>query len=81
MTAKLIGIWFLAPPLVLSAARVKENCFSLSFNYGPMLAELAEGVNREFLPSFWWCWTNAEAWAGGRGPAARKCARSGAILG
>src|ERR1017187_2117849 len=28
---KLIGIWFLARPHVLSATRVKKNCFSLSF--------------------------------------------------
>jgi hypothetical protein len=50
-------------------------------HYGPRLPDLAEGVHRQFLPSFWRCWPNAEAWAGGRGPAARKCARSGTILG
>jgi hypothetical protein len=30
-----IGIWFLARPLVLGAARVKENCFSLPFIAAP----------------------------------------------
>jgi hypothetical protein len=28
-------MWFLARPLVLDAARVKENCFSLSFIAAP----------------------------------------------
>ena len=32
---QLIGIWFFARPLVLDAARVKENCFSLSFIPAP----------------------------------------------
>ena len=29
------GIWFLARPLILGAARAKENCFSLSFIAAP----------------------------------------------
>jgi hypothetical protein len=51
-----------------------------------MLSELAEGVKRQFsqflprfFPSSCWCSPNAEAWVGGRGPVARKCARSDAI--
>jgi hypothetical protein len=32
---ELIGIWVLVRPLVLDSARVKENCFSLSFIPAP----------------------------------------------
>jgi hypothetical protein len=41
----LLGIWFLARPPILSAARVKENCFSLPFITARILPDLAEGVN------------------------------------
>jgi len=46
-------IWFFARPLVLDAARVKENCFSLSFILAPSCQSLAEGGNRQVLPVFW----------------------------
>jgi hypothetical protein len=78
------NVVFGAPACTQRCAGEGELFFAL-IQYGPMLPELAEGVNRQFLPqflpSFRWCWPNAEAWAGGRGPAARKCARRGAILG
>ena len=41
-----------ARPPVLSAARVKENCFSLAFIANPIRPDLAEGVNRQLLPLF-----------------------------
>ena len=53
LAESLIGICFLARPLVLDAARVKENCFSLSFIPAPSCQSLAEGVKRQVLPSFW----------------------------
>jgi hypothetical protein len=77
----LIGIWFLARPLVLSAAQVKENCFSLSFIGAASCPTWLRastgnycGVPGGFAPS-------PRAWAGGSGRAARQCARSSAIPG
>ena len=77
----LIGICFLARPLVLDAARVKENCFSLSFIAAPSCQtwpRVSTGkfcrVSGGFAPS-------PRAWAGGSGRAARQCARSSAIPG
>src|ERR1017187_7532862 len=48
---------------------------------GPILPDLAEGVNRQLLPSFWRCWRPMQKLgrvAGGR--TARKYASSGAVL-
>jgi hypothetical protein len=70
-----------ARPPVLSAARVKENCFSLSFIAVPSCQTWLRAstgnycrVSGGFAPS-------PRAWAGGSGRAARQCARSSAIPG
>ena len=69
-----------ARPPVLSAARVKENCFSLSFIAAPSCQTWLRAstgnycrVSGGFAPS-------PRAWAGGSGRTARQCARSGGAL-
>ena len=66
---------------VLSAARVKENCFSLSFIAAPTCETWRRvSINNKyrvfggFAPS-------PEAWTGGSGRAARQCASSSAFGG
>ena len=46
----------------------------------PILPDLAEGVNRQFLPAFCQFWRNAEGRLAGIWRPARQCARSGAVL-
>ncbi len=74
------NLLFARPP-VLSAARVKENCFSLSFFAAPSCQTSLRAstgnycrVSGGFAPS-------ARGWTGGSGRAAGQCARSSAIWG
>ena len=46
----------------------------------PILSDLAEGVNRQFLPAFCQFWRNAEGRLADIWRPARQCARSGAVL-
>jgi hypothetical protein len=63
-TDKLIGIWFLARPLVLDATRVKENWFSLSFIAGPSCQTGPRASTGKFspevLPVFWRFWVSPD---------------------
>ena len=70
-----------ARPPVLSAARVKENCFSLSFIVAPSCESWRRVATNNkcrvidgFAPA-------PEAWTGGSGRAARQCASSSATGG
>jgi hypothetical protein len=73
-------MWSLARPLVLDAARVKENWFSLSFIADPCCQtgpRASTGKSCRFSGGFGLA---PMALAGGRGATARQCAKSGAVL-
>ena len=46
---RLIGIWFFARPLVLDAARVKENWLLGLTKHSAIFMEQGRNVNRQFL--------------------------------
>ena len=76
----LIGIWFFARPLVLHAARVKENCFSLSFIPAPSCQSWWRASTGKFCRFSGGFGLAPMALAVGRGRTATQCARSGGVL-
>ena len=74
------NLLFARPP-VLSAARVKENCFSLSFIATPSCQTWRRASTGKFCRVSGGFAPSPRAWAGGSGRAARQCARSSAIPG
>src|ERR1035437_4397471 len=64
---ELKGIWFLARPLVLDAARVKENRFPLSF-IGSILPGRAKVVKKIIVAFFWQFWLNPDGVGSWQGP-------------
>src|ERR1019366_4131252 len=77
----MIGIWFLARPLVLDAARVKEDCFSLSFIPAPSCQSWWRATTIKFCRFSGGFAPSPRSEAGGSGQAARQCARSSALPG
>jgi hypothetical protein len=70
-----------ARPTVLSAARVRENWFSLSFIAAPSCQAWRRASTGTFCRCSGGFAPSPRAWAGGSGRAARQCARSSAIPG
>ena len=70
-----------ARPPVLSAARVKENCFSLSFIVAPSCETWRRVSTSNKCRVFGGFAPAPEAWSGGSGRAARQCASSSATGG
>jgi len=56
-----------------------EEEFFAAIHCGPILPDLAEGGNRQFLPAFCQFWRNAEGRLADIWRPARQCARSGAV--
>jgi len=71
----------MARPHVLDAARVKENCFSLSFIAAPSCQAWRRASTGKFCQFPVAFAPSPRAWAGGSGRAARQCASSSAIPG
>ena len=78
---ELIGIWFFALPLVIGAARVKENCFSLSSSPAPFCQSWWRASTGKFCGFSGGIAPSPRPQAGGSGRAARQCASSSAIPG
>ena len=70
-----------ARPPVLSAARVKENCFSFSFIVAPACESWRMVSTNNKCRVFDGFAPAPEAWTGGSGRAARQCASSSATGG